>query len=200
MTIKNILSKGFVPFWEQTEKSHLNGIFISFNVTVTENRRDGIMNTYTFYADAGQHKDNSIHTNTTQSRRRRNTGGLPGIAITTPSIGPRGLINNVTNNAINLINKTLNDLLYGLLNSSTNSQQQLQNGIGSDRANASINITLLHAFQRNYVNFSMKSDSFALILTGLLPHTFYNISVRTCTVVGCGPAATTRARTAESRK
>ena len=86
-----------------------------------------------------------------------------------------------------------------------NITQYVENGTTQGNSSKSIlqatthmNLTDLKLGLTNKVSFNAKAESFGIQISGLLPYTVYNISISTCTRLGCGPAAHWKERTNQS--
>lgn len=221
----NVTENSFVVTFIQTRTIDINGIFTEFKVEINESFRNGSVVTHEFYAAAsnasmgteGQSSPNASSFDAPQLRRRRQapletdlpdqTGGngplsppeipttpnipVPAIdpLLSTVSTGVADVVGDVINTANQVLNTT-NDIIA--LNQSSSTTRA--NGMAMAYANiANMKQTLI-----NKVYFTVRHTSFGIDVSGLIPYTVYNISISTCTVIGCGPTANRNVRTDES--
>ena len=203
LNITNAHSNSLVVKLNQTEPSDLNGIFTQFKFKLIENCRNGSVNEYEFFtlaSNVSTKDSNQAPGNSSLSLGRRRRRGLPSIP-SLPAI-PEQAINQVQNTLNNLggvLNNTLNSVLNG--GNGTNSNTAQGSSLSNDlQAVTHMNITELKLGLKNAVYFDAQHDSFEILISGLLPYTFYNISIAACTKLGCGPYAHQRERTDQSGK
>ena len=147
--------------FQQTEKSHLNGVFKNFVLNVTENRRDGVINNYTCYIFAS------------------NKTFVPNVTVDNSTAGNLTSTGNWTVVNGTVVNETTqyskeDEPIYATAQCSLVAGE---NSNGSAATGSVVNV------------FSYQADHFSIELTGLLPYTIYTVYISTCTRVGCGPKA-----------
>lgn len=85
------------------------------------------------------------------------------------------------------------DVLYQLYVLKS-SNERSRNDSDMTRAVAYLNLTGSSTSDQ----FNVTMDEFRIELSGLLPYTYYNVSISTCTKIGCGVAANSTFRTQQS--
>ena len=85
------------------------------------------------------------------------------------------------------------DVLYQLYVLKSSNEDSYNN---SDIAWAAAYVDLTGSSTSN--QFNVTTDKFRIELSGLLPYTYYNVSISTCTKIGCGLAANGTFRTEQS--
>ena len=112
-------------------------------------------------------------------------------------------VQNTANGALdgvqNIVNNTLNNV-GNIVNGSNSNTFQSLSSKNKSSAIAHMNLTDLKLGLTNRASFDFRYTSFDILISGLLPYTFYNISTAACNKIGCGPLAHSRERTDETGK
>ena len=203
VNITNARSNSFVVKLNQAEPSDLNGIFTQFKITLMENCRNGSIYKYEFFTLASNESvKSSNHASGNNSLPKSRSRRFISPGIPNPADTANQALNLAQNN-LNNVMEILNNASSNILNNVTGTNSETARGNSSSKdlqATTHVNVTELKLGLSNKIYFSTQHDSFEILISGLLPYTFYNVSIATCTKVGCGPAAHWRDRTEQSGK
>ena len=150
----------------QTEAKDLNGVFKYFKLIITENRRNGRSVTTMAHVHVALANSNATH-----QHAEAGTTPTP-IPTTIPTIIPTltPAASNATSGNITSANSTAANQTWAI------SKLNLTNNAVGELINRPSDKISIH---------------FMIQLDGLLPYTVYNLSIATCTIVGCGEPALT---------